>query len=174
MGNRGCLHDDAGRIITQSRSKAWISCVLKHGDRKIPLRAPGRYTPLFFKDEISALAAGHRPCARCRPEAYRLFVKAVEHSLALEVGSLRARDLDDLLHGERLRDGSLLGLCDTDVSSLPTGALVAIAGRIHEVRDGKPHHWRWGGVPLSFDVPNDCVITPPTAIAALKGGYQPW
>lgn len=174
MGNRGCLHDDTGRITTQWRSKAWISCILEHGDQKVPLRARGRYTPLFFKDEVSALAAGHRPCARCRPKAYSRFVQAVEHSLALEAGSLRARDLDGRLHGERLRCAPRLsGPSGIDFSSLPDGTLVAVGGRIQEMRNGKPYTWAWGDVSVSFDMPEDRVITPPTAIAALNGGYLP-
>jgi len=174
MGNRGCLHDDTGQITRQWRSKAWISCVLEHGDHKVSLRAAGRYTPLFFKDEVSALAAGHRPCARCRPKAYRRFVQAVEHSLALEAGSLRARDLDRRLHCERLRCGPRLsGPSQIDVSGLPNGTLVAIAGRIHEVRSDGPHPWTWGEVSISANDDRDFVVTPPTAIAALEAGYLP-
>ena len=62
MGNRGCLHDDAGRIVRQSQRKAWIYCLLEFKGIKRTVMAPGNYTELFFLDEATALAAGHRPC----------------------------------------------------------------------------------------------------------------
>ena len=66
-GNRGCLHDAAGRIRRRYQVTRWIACRLEFRDRRrSPLMQPGRYTELFFLDEATALAAGHRPCAECR------------------------------------------------------------------------------------------------------------
>jgi hypothetical protein len=70
-GNRGCLHDDQGRIRPSYAGKRWIACRLQfRGRRHAPLIAPGRFTELFFLDEVTALAAGHRPCAECRRADY--------------------------------------------------------------------------------------------------------
>ena len=70
-GNRGCLHDAQGRIRRRFAVKRWIACRLEfRGRRRSPLQQPGRYTELFFLDEVTALAAGHRPCAECRREDY--------------------------------------------------------------------------------------------------------
>src|SRR4051794_17425396 len=71
-GNRGCLHDGEGRIRRSFDGTRWIACVLEFkGRRRTPLLQPGRYTELFFLDEATAFAAGHRPCAECRRDDYR-------------------------------------------------------------------------------------------------------
>src|SRR6478736_8868570 len=74
-GNRGCLHDDRGRIRRRYAGRRWIACRLEfRGRRRAALMQPGRYTELFFLDEATALAAGHRPCAECRRPDYDRFV----------------------------------------------------------------------------------------------------
>src|ERR1043166_5153052 len=75
-GNRGCLHDRTGRITGRKPpTDAWIICLLEfNGRRRTPLLQPGRFTELFFLDEATAFAAGHRPCALCRREDYKRFV----------------------------------------------------------------------------------------------------
>src|SRR3954467_9091433 len=93
-GNRGCLHDDAGRIRRRYNGKRWIACRLRFKDwHRSPLLQPGRFTELFFLDEATAFAAGHRPCALCRREDYNRF-------LAL-AGARGADELDLRLHEER-------------------------------------------------------------------------
>ena len=76
MGNRGCLHDDQKRIISRSKRDAWVTCALSFKGIRRPLMAPGSYTELFFLDEATALAAGHRPCATCRRDRYDAFMAA--------------------------------------------------------------------------------------------------
>src|SRR5580658_4307221 len=73
MGNRGVLHDDQGRIRRKWQGKRWIVCVLEFRGRKRKMMTPSRYTELFFLDEATALAAGHRPCAECRRDRSTLF-----------------------------------------------------------------------------------------------------
>lgn len=68
MGNRGVLHDEEGRVRRKWKVKRWIVCVLEFRGRKRKVMTPRRYTELFFLDEATALAAGHRPCAECRRE----------------------------------------------------------------------------------------------------------
>ena len=73
-GNRGCLHDDAGQIRRRYAGRRWIACRLRfRGWHRTPLLAPGRFTELFFLDEATAFAAGHRPCALCRRGDYDRF-----------------------------------------------------------------------------------------------------
>jgi len=80
MGNRGVLHDDEKRIVAQWRGKRWITCLLNFRGRKREVFTPGRYSELFFLDEATAYAAGHRPCAECRREDFNRFRAAwVEH-----------------------------------------------------------------------------------------------
>src|SRR6202451_2054834 len=73
MGNRGVLHDAEGRIKRVWQLKRWIVCVLEFRGRKRQVMTPGRYTELFFLDEATALAAGHRPCAECRRQRFNAF-----------------------------------------------------------------------------------------------------
>jgi hypothetical protein len=129
-GNRGCLHDDAGLIVRRYQVKRWIACRLRFKDRRrSPLMRPGRFTELFFLDEATALAAGHRPCAECRREDYVRFRErwAERHPL-----DRTADEVDVRLHAERL-DSSLRQrrIHDAPLDSLPDGAFV--------LRDGEPY-----------------------------------
>ena len=98
-GNRGCLHDAQGRIRRRFAVKRWIACRLEFRDRRrSPLQQPGRYTELFFLDEVTALAAGHRPCAECRREDYDRLVAIWRD---LHPGQVGADAIDAQLHTER-------------------------------------------------------------------------
>ena len=102
-GNRGCLHNDEGEILRRYATKRWIACRLSfRGRRRRPLMAPGRFTELFFLDEATALAAGHRPCAECRRSDYNRFS---DLWLALHPGQIGADAIDAQLHAERLAVG---------------------------------------------------------------------
>ena len=74
MGNRGCLHDAEGHVVRTSARKAWVSCLLQFKGIQRKVMTPGHYTELFFLDEATALAAGHRPCSTCRRDAAKRFV----------------------------------------------------------------------------------------------------
>ncbi|HEY4659706.1 MAG TPA: hypothetical protein VIH11_09370, partial [Gemmatimonadaceae bacterium] len=98
--NRGCLHDATGRIRRRFAGKRWIACRLEfRGWKREPLLQPGRFTELFFLDEATAFAAGHRPCALCRREDYNRF-SAIwrEH----HPGQVGADAIDAQLHSERV------------------------------------------------------------------------
>ena len=73
MGNRGCLHNAHQTIIKNHQLKRWIICVLEFKNRRRDIMAPGRYTELFFWDEATALASGHRPCAECQRQKFNHF-----------------------------------------------------------------------------------------------------
>src|ERR1041384_7145216 len=98
-GNRGCLHDETGRIRRHYAVKRWLACRLEfRGWKRAPLLQPGRFTELFFLDEATAFAAGHRPCALCRREDYR---RVVEIWHELHPGPVDADAIDAQLHRER-------------------------------------------------------------------------
>src|SRR5262245_7524265 len=98
-GNRGCLHDDRGRIRRRYAVKRWIACRLEFlGWYREPLMQPGRFTELFFLDEATAFAAGHRPCALCRREDYVRFVEIWRETHA---DTADADAIDARLHEER-------------------------------------------------------------------------
>ena len=132
-GNRGRLHDEHGIIRRQWQVKRWISCRLEFRGRHRaggPM-APNRYTGLFFLDDATALAAGHRPCAECRTADYRSF-------LAL-TGASGADELDEILHAERgrLRTGEL--------DELPDGAFVLVDDEPWLVLGAALQCWSPGG-----------------------------
>jgi hypothetical protein len=99
-GNRGCLHDDRGRIRRPFGVKRWIACRLEfRGWHRAPLMQPRRFTELFFLDEATAFAAGHRPCRMCRYEDYQAFVGAWRD--VHPRSPVNADAIDDVLHAER-------------------------------------------------------------------------
>src|SRR6478672_849220 len=138
-GNRGCLHDDSGRIRRRYNGKRWIACRLRFKDwRRSPLLQPGKFTELFFLDEATAFAAGHRPCALCRREDYTSF-------LAL-VGASSADAIDVRLHDERvepLARGQRRH--PTALDDLPDGSFVLHADRPHLVLGDRLLAWSPGG-----------------------------
>src|SRR5207302_3170338 len=126
-GNRGCLHDADGRIRRRYNGKRWIACRLQfRGWQRGPLMQPGRFTELFFLDEVTAFAAGHRPCALCRREDYdRLGAIWRE----LHPGQTGADAIDAQLHAERLDPGTRAQLRhEAPLGELPDGAFVLWEG----------------------------------------------
>ena len=174
-GNRGCLHDANGRIRRRYNGKRWIACRMEfRGWHRSPLMQPGRFTELFFLDEATAFAAGHRPCALCRHEDYRRFVEIWRE---LHPGQVGADAMDAQLHAERV-DLSTRGQRHHQAvfDDLPDGAFV--------LRDGAPWiilckellRWTPGGyvgrVPRPAGIAST-VITPPSLAAVLRSGWQP-
>src|SRR5437762_9573109 len=105
-GNRGVLHDEHRRVVRAWQVRRWIACLLEFKDRRrADQMPPGRYTGLYFLDEATAFAAGHRPCAECRRDDYRRFQEA--WSVAGPGASTLADDMDRVLHADRVdEDGS--------------------------------------------------------------------
>ena len=103
MGNRGVLHDAQGRIRRPWQVKRWLICLLDFKGRRRPLMAPNRYTELYFLDEATALAAGHRPCAECRRARFLAFRDAwASANGGVPPESVRVAMIDDQLHAERV------------------------------------------------------------------------
>ena len=158
-GNRGCLHDAEGHIRRRYAGRRWIACRLRfRGWQRGPLMRPGRFTELFFLDEATALAAGHRPCALCRREDYDRFR-----------GPLRADALDARLHRERLAPPQRQPVAD-----LPDGAFVLLDGAPWLVAGGALRRWTPGGYTDGAAAPETApVLTPPTTLAVLRAGWDP-
>jgi hypothetical protein len=130
MGNRGgCLHDDAGELgVARWRSRQWIICLLEFKGRHRTVMTPGRYTELFFLDEATALAAGHRPCMECQREAFKRFRAAwLRGNESRGHGSqISAPELDRELHGERVTRGRLKITAQAPLHELSDGAFVVL------------------------------------------------
>ena len=165
-GNRGCLHDEGGRIRRDFAVKRWIACRLEfRGRRRSPLLQRGRYTELFFVDEATALAAGHRPCAECRREDYDRFAELV---------GARADAIDERLHAERL-DGRARRLHPAALEDLPDGAFVLEDGEPLLVLGQRLLAWTPAGYerPRPRPAGRAALITPPTLVSVLRTGWAP-
>jgi hypothetical protein len=174
-GNRGCLHDADGRVRRRFQGTRWIACRLRfRGWHRAPLMQPGRFTELFFLDEATALAAGHRPCALCRREDYRRFCAVWA---GLHDGERGVSAIDARLHGERLDRGTGgRRLHAAPAGGLPDGAFVLHAGEPHLVRAGRLARWTPAGYAPPVAAPaaeHTTVITPPSLVALLRAGWSP-
>jgi hypothetical protein len=164
-GNRGCLHDEQGRIRRRYAGRRWIGCRLRFRDwRRHPLLQPGRFTELFFLDEATAFAAGHRPCALCRRSDYNRFLELVQ-----EPG---ADAIDARLHDERL-EGSRRQYHRADFGQLPDGAFVLRDERPRLVLGEALLTWTPAGYTERMPRPRGAgtLITPPTLVEVLRAGW---
>src|SRR5262245_16337451 len=173
-GNRGNMHDARKRIRRAYGVKRWIACRLEfRGWHRSPLMQPGRFTELFFLDEATAFAAGHRPCALCRREDYVLFTGLWR---TLHPGDAGADAIDATLHAERYDAGSRTQRHHTSsVDELPDGAFVLRNGEPHLVLGAELVRWTPAGYterePRGRGQPAE-VVTPPSMLAVLRSGWR--
>ena len=174
-GNRGCLHDAQRRIRRCYDGRRWIACRLSfRGWRRHPLMQPGRYTELFFLDEATALAAGHRPCALCRREDYVAAWSAWSVLLPNQRG---ADAIDRRLHAERVDTKGARRLHRANHGELPDGAFVLHDGAPYLVLDGHLLRWTPAGYDDELLRPSArapaVLITPPSLVALLGSDRRP-
>ncbi len=177
MGNRGCLHRPDGTLGTARwRSKLWICCVLDWQGRKRDPMPPGRWTALFFLDEATALAAGHRPCGYCRRPAYLAYAEAWRAARGL-AGPLHAGEMDVQLHTERVESRSRRQRTHRAVAgSLPDGVMVRRDGAPGLLAGGRVLPWSFAGYLAPLPLRRAAVVevlTPPSSVAAIVAGYRP-
>jgi hypothetical protein len=173
-GNRGCLHDDRGEIRRRYAGRRWIACRLRfRGWHRAPLLQPGRFTELFFLDEATAMAAGHRACALCRREDYDRLVALWRE---LHPGQVGADAMDAQLHGERVAEGTRAQRHhEAALDDLPDGAFVLRHGAPWLVRGGELLAWTPAGYTERAARPvgeRAVAITPPSLVAVLRAGWD--
>jgi hypothetical protein len=177
MGNRGCLHGADRRLGTARwRSKLWICCTLSWKGRQRDPMPPGRWTALFFLDEATALAAGHRPCAYCRRADYIAFADAWQRATGLAERP-PAGQMDARLHAERVTPRTRRQVTrPASAAALPDGTMIRYAGSEGLLLHGRFHPWSFEGYGEPVDVPPEPpveLLTPPVTVAALAAGYRP-
>jgi hypothetical protein len=172
-GNRGVLH--RGReIVRFHASDLWITCALEFRGRWREQWLPRRFTWLFFHDEAVSFAAGHRPCGECRRASYLGYRSAWADALGVDPPS--AKDMNRRLHGERIVRGThRRRLHDMRWADLPDGTFVLLDGDAPAVVAGDGLT-EWGHAGYGGRLPRPLrgsarVITPPSTVAALRGGY---
>jgi len=170
MGNRGHLHNEKQAIIRNYQLKRWIFCLLDFKERKRTIMQPGRYTELFFLDEVTALAAGHRPCAECQRYKYEMFKNIWCESNHLP--SMSAPEMDEYLHAERTNQNKIL----MSFKSIPDFVMVEFNSKPYLKYMDQIFEWSFGG----YNGPGKItttemvrVLTPPSIINTIRAGYTP-
>lgn len=176
MGNRGILHDDAGRILRRHGHQNWVACALAFKSRQRRIMGPGTYTELFFLDEATALAAGHRPCGECRRERYAEFTGLwLRAHGAPAPGRPLPRAIDRCLHAHRIARTGRKVTHSAPAETLPDGAFFTEGGAAVLVWGGRQLAWAPAGysprpAPVSGPV---AVLTPQPVIPLLRLGFRP-
>ena len=178
MGNRGLLHNKLQEINRGYRLKAWITCKLEFKNWKRPVMAPGQYTELFFLDEATAFAAGHRPCAECRREDFIRF-----KSLWVLANPVYGFDLktpiaqiDEVIHRERLKEDGSKNTFETSGKNIPDGTFILHENNPFLLMNGQMYQWfpeGYGKATPMLSPKKIISLTPASIITTFRQGYLP-
>ena len=179
MGNRGRLHTPERKIVRSWQLKAWITCLLefKYYHRKI--MSTNTWTELFFLDEITAFAAGHRPCAYCRRQDFKRFKELWMAANPNLVTGQSIKNVDEVLHKERVSKNGTKLLYDDLLKNLPGGTmfmLPKIANQYFVLRKDKVSEWSPQRYESHPDIPGETsvqVLTPRSVVNTFAQGYEP-
>lgn len=178
MGNRGGRLHRPDRTLAHRRwaSRRWICCRLDFKGRRRTVMGEG-YTELFFLDEATAFAAGHRPCFECRRPEAALFARLFGEALGF-ARPPQADDMDRRLHAERVDRSGAKRIHRAPLRGLPDGAMFRVSHTIATKRGGRVAAWSHEGyacLPAIVCADDDVVdvLTPPSIVAVLSAGYVP-
>jgi hypothetical protein len=178
IGNRGQLHGNTKTILRPFKLKAWITCLLQFKGRHREVMSPGLWTELFFLDEATAFAAGHRPCFECRRDDANRFKTAW---LAGNPGygfdkKTAIGKIDEIIHQERIdKDGNKVTF-DANIQDLPNGTFIQVNGEPYLVADSQLYHWTPAGYEkpgLPLRAGQVTALTPRSTVNAFSAGYLP-
>ena len=174
-GNRGIIHDPATKTLLRRRwaSRAWLACVCDFKGRRRDVMGTRSWTELFFLDEATAFAAGHRPCFFCRRDDANRFRAAWEEGNG--VTNVRAGDIDAVLHRERLEGGSKrMHALPMRLSGLPDGAMVQAGEESFLIAQARALIWSPAGYREAVGAIKDAMLlTPLSTLRAFSAGYRP-
>ena len=181
MGNRGCLHDSSGQITKQWARKAWVTCLLDYKGRQRQIMAPRQYTELFFLDEATALASGHRPCGTCQKARYNIFkqIWLNANRRYLGDGQTSIQAIDEYMHRERYASSGEQVDHISELADLPDGVFVVRQSRpatAYLYWEGKLFAWEADGYEqrkVTTSGESVYVLTPQSVVRALKEGFWP-
>ena len=177
MGNRGRLHDEH-RVLGQRQwtTQSWVACLLAFRGRTRTLMQPGRYTELFFLDEVTALAAGHRPCATCRREDFHRFIRAWAAVAGRPGERVHPPEMDRYIHAERVDRHRRKIVFEEKLDALPDGVIVKRNGAPLLKWRGMMRHWSLDGYCENSSIVGDellTVLTPRPIVEIMRAGYCP-
>ena len=172
-GNRGIIHDPATRTLTRRwASQAWLTCVCEFRGWRRKVMGGRSWTELFFLDEATAFAAGHRPCFYCRRDEANRFRAAWERGN--RVKDILAPEIDAVLHRERLASGKKLHRLPMPVARLPDGTMVQAGADSFMIVQGRALKWSPAGYARATRLQGDAMLlTPPSTVRAFAAGYRP-
>ena len=176
VGNRGIIHNPATKTLLRKRwsTDAWLTCVLEFRGRRRKVMERRSWTELFFLDEATALAAGHRPCALCRRDDY---LALLDFWRTLRAGESSAEAIDAQLHAERLSlPTRTRRLYEAAIERLPDGTFILERGAPRVVLGERLYRWTAAGYADPIRRPRRgsvCVITPPSLVGLLQAGWNP-
>jgi hypothetical protein len=178
MGNRGVIHDQHQQIVRPFKHKAWIICQLEFKGRKRIVMTPNRWTELFFLDEATAFAAGHRPCFECRKEDAKRFklcwIKGNPHHGFTMTTSIN--EIDEIIHRERIDLEKKKVTHQRKIADIPDGTFILINGDPYLFCKSQLRRWTPFGYQESMSVPHTSmltVLTPNSIVNAFVSGYAP-
>lgn len=180
-GNRGIIHDPATRTLLKRRwtTRAWIVCVCEFRGRRRAVMERRSWTELFFLDEATALAAGHRPCFFCRREDAKRFQAAWAEGNGVALP--KVAEMDGVLHRERLEGegrekgkNKRLHALSAAITTLPDGVMVRDGGVDYALVSGRLWIWSPDGYRRSeAELSHPFMLTPPSTVRAMVAGYRP-
>jgi hypothetical protein len=174
VGNRGIIHDPATKTLLKKRwsTDAWLTCVLEFRGRRRKVMQRRSWTELFFLDEATAFAAGHRPCFYCRRDDANRFRAAWEKGNL--TGEVLAPQIDAVLHRERLASAKKLHPLLKPMEKLPDGTMVQAGEESFLIAGGKPQMWSPSGYrAVKRDLTEAKLLTAPSIVRAFAAGYRP-
>lgn len=179
VGNRGIIHHDY-RIRKRCGTDGWVICVIDFRGRRRELMSPATWTELFFLDEATAFAAGHRPCFYCQRPRAQTFAAAWGLGAGLPAAA-SAKEMDTALkverrHVRRLPDEARrrrVELPDVSQDDLATGTMVEAGGEAFLFAEGRFLRWGFAGYTPSTPTGRMQLLTPPSVNAAFGSGFAP-
>jgi hypothetical protein len=178
MGNRGVIHNEHREITHAFKHKAWISCVLEFKERHRTVMTANRWTELFFLDEATAFAAGHRPCFECRKADAKKFKSCwiegnSEYNFTMTTS---IKKIDEVLHRERIDAYKNKVMHQRLSTEIPEGTFVLVDDDAYVFTQGRLHKWTPFGYEDVRAMPGDLVLaalTPNSIVNAFRAGYMP-
>ena len=180
-GNRGVIHNERKEIIKNYAVKYWITCVLKYKNARRSVMSPNRWTELFFLDEATAFAAGHRPCGFCRHADFKrfkdLWLKANGEQYGL-TNKTKMDIIDAIIHQERLDKNGVQKTFKSTLTALPDGTFITLneVDKAYLWFEQNLYEWSFSGYTKvsPFDKNQEVtVLTPLSYVAVFKAGYVP-